>query len=482
MAAFPGFIGDSYTSPSATQDTQDTINWFIEMDPTKPEGAPGRMAFYPTPGLTAPKCQLNVAPVRALHTLPGGQIMIAICGLTVYSIDSGFHATMIGTLISSSGPVSIADNGISAMIVDGPDRYFWNYSANPKLFQALPPTDGPFVGGTVVDIVDNFFVYNQPNSNVWGSSSALAVTSPALSQGQKFGSSDNIVSIIVVSREVFLLGEQTTEVDQNIGAFPFPFQVIPGTNTQHGCAAALSVARFGETFAFVSQDTRGQGIIVRMVGYNIKRISTHAVENDLLGQVISDAIAYTYQIEGHEFYVVTFPTADKTWVFDLATEMWHKWLSIDTNNKFHRHRSNCAAVFQGQVIVGDYQNGALYGLSNTTYTDNGLPIRRLRRAQHLIADYHRVIYSEFQIIFQPGTGLVTGQGSDPQCMVRWSDDGGLTYGNEHWQSVGTMGQYKNRARWQNMGQARDRVYEFIVTDPFKCVVVAADLRAQPCAW
>lgn len=481
MPNFAGFIGDAYTAPSVTQDTQDTINWFLEIDPTKQPGERGQMAFYPTPGLVL-KAQLNVAPVRGAYTLPGGQTLLVVCGSTLWSISTSFAATNVGTLISSAGPVSIASNGVSAMIVDGTNRYYYNYLASPATFGALPTSDGPFVGGTVVDIVDNYFVYPEPNSNLWGASNALSVFSPQLSQGQKFGSSDNIVSLIVCGREVFLVGEQTTEPWIDVGAFPFPFQIIPGTNTQHGCAAPLSVARLGEAFAMVSQDSRGQGIIVRMVGYNIKRISTHAVENDLLGNVISDAIAYTYQIEGHEFYVVTFPTADKTWVFDLATEMWHKWRSVDTNNKYHRHRGNCMAVFQGLNIVGDYQNGALYALSNTVYTDNGLPIRRLRRAQHLVEDYKNVTYHELQVMFQPGVGTVTGQGAIPQAMLRWSDDGGNTFGDEHWQPIGQTGQYKNRSRWQNIGNARDLVFELVVTDPVKAVIVSANLRATPGAW
>jgi hypothetical protein len=497
---FAGFIGDAYTAPSATQDTQDTVNWFPEIDPTKKPGDLGRIALYPTPGLTAPYLALPTFPVRGMKVLAGGQTLLAVAGNVLYSIDTGYHSSAIGNLETSYGPVSIADNGISAMIVDGPARYYYNYNSSPPGYGALypgfttpasgfgvmPSTDGPFNGGTIVDVVDNYFVYPQPSSNLWGCSGILTPFSPELSLGQKFGYSDNIVSLIVCGREVFLIGEQTTEPWIDVGSFPFPFQIIPGTNTQHGCAAPLSVARFGEAFAFVAQDSRGQGVIVQMIGYNIKRISTHSVENDLVGQVIKDAIAYTYQLEGHEFYVVTFPTADKTWVYDLATGMWHKWRSIDSYGVLHRHRSNCMAVFNGLNLVGDYQNGNIYALSNTTYTDNGATIKRVRRAPHLVKDYQRVNYEELQVMFQPGIGLVnagySGAGTVPKAMLKWSDDGGITFGNEHWQSIGVTGAYKNRARWTQMGSARDRIYELTVTDPVKAVPVSANIRASAGAW
>ena len=208
------------------------------------------------------------------------------------------------------------------------------------------------------------------------------------------GSPDPLITLIVDHRQVYLLGEVTTEVWVDVGntiegITSFPFQRVAGTTMQHGCAAVLSVARFGESFMFVSRDTRGQSIIGAMQGYQFKRLSTHAVEQSLVGVNVSDARAYTYQIEGHEFYVVTFPQADLTWVFDLATGLWHKWLEWNDVTGYHRHRSNCAAFFAGFNLVGDYENGKVYALDNTVYTDNGTTIRRLRRAIHLTNDLQR---------------------------------------------------------------------------------------------
>ena len=150
------------------------------------------------------------------------------------------------------------------------------------------------------------------------------------------------------------MGETSSEVWIDAGLFPFPFQRIPGTNTQHGIAAPFQYARIGNSFAYVSRNIRGQAQIMMMNGYVPTRISTHAVENTLVDQYIEDAIAYTYQLEGHEVYVVSFPTLDLTWAYDISTGMWHKWLSVDNQNVFHRHRSNCQANFQNMNLVGDY--------------------------------------------------------------------------------------------------------------------------------
>lgn len=479
MADF-GFCNGAYEAPSIYQDAQELINWFCEIDHNKDGGANspaqrGNITLYPTPGYTLLQQLANIASVRCLHACSGGNLLLAVCGNILYSINSSFVATNVGTLLTSTGVVSITDNGLAAYFVDGANRYSFTFSGS--VFAVVPASDGAFTGADVVDISDNYFIYNRPNTQQFAASTALSVSTPALSFSSKDGSPDNLVALKVVSREIFLIGERSSEVWTDVGAFPFPYQRIPGTNTQHGCAAKFSISRLGESFAFVAQDARGQGLILAAVGYGFKRISTHGVEQTLVGKVISDAIAFTYQIEGHEFYVVTFPTIDLTWVYDLVTEKWHKWLSVDSFNNFHRHRGNCHALFQGINIIGDYANGALYALNNAVYTENGNEIRRLRRCPHLVSDFKRQYFEELQIQFQPGVGLVTGQGNLPKIMVRWSNDGGSTWGNEHWVNIGAIGKYKNRAIVRRMGMARDRIYEVSITDPVKAVVVSANLIA-----
>jgi hypothetical protein len=343
-------------------------------------------------------------------------------------------------------------------------------------FSVLPSSDGAFEGANVVDIVDNYFVYNRPNTQQFGSSNPLSPISSALAFSSKDGSPDDLVSLIVDHREVYLMGEVSSEVWVNSGLFPFAFQRIPGTSTQHGIAAKFSIARVGNSFAYVSRNIRGQAQVMMMNGYVPTRISTHAVEQTLTDQFIDDARAWTYQLEGHEVYVVSFPTIDLTWAYDISTGMWHKWLWVDNNNVFHRHRGNCHASFQGLNLVGDWENGNVYQLDALNYTDNGDEIRRLRRAPHLISDYQRQYFHELQIHFQPGVGLPDG--SAPQAMLRWSDDGGSTWSNEHWSSIGVQGAYQNRAIWRRLGQSRDRIFEVVVTDPVKAVITAANLKAD----
>jgi hypothetical protein len=374
-------------------------------------------------------------------------------------------------------------------------------------WSVLPNNDGAFAGGTIVDIVDNYFVYNDPNTQLWASSNLLSPITYGLSYGTKFTGPDNLVSLVCDHGQVYLLGEYTSEVWADVGTFPFPFQRIPGSSSQHGIIAPFSVARVGNSFAYLARNTRGQAEIVMMNGYFPQRISTHAVENTLVNQYVADAVAYTYQLEGHENYVISFPTLDLTWVYDVTTGLWHKWLWVDNNDVYHRHRSNCGALFQGVYLVGDWQNGQIYQLNLNNYTDDGNIIRRVRRAPHLVSDLQRQYFDEMQIQFQPGVGLsgltqssyaptegvagigvaglaicgtaiIETVGANPQAMLRWSSDGGSTWSSEHWASIGLQGKYQNRIIWRRLGWSRDRIFEVVVTDPIKAVIVSANLKAS----
>jgi hypothetical protein len=76
----------------------------------------------------------------------------------------------------------------------------------------------------------------------------------------------------------------------------------------------------------------------------------------------------------------------------------------------------------------------------------------------------------------------TSTAIDPQVMLRWSDDGGHTWSNEHWRSMGLVGQWGRRVIWRRLGMTlklRDRVYEVSGTDPIKIAIMGAELTASP---
>jgi hypothetical protein len=297
----------------------------------------------------------------------------------------------------------------------------------------------------------------------------------------KDSSTDNLITMQENNREWWLLGERTSEVWFNAGGSNFAFSRIPGVGPQMGCAAVHSIARCGQQLAWLGRNEQGQNIVVVTSDYTWARISTHSIDHQIAQfPVVSDAIGYGYEEDGHLFYMLTFPTADRTFCFDFTAQKWHKRASYDPNTGvFHRHRSNCYMDFGDVRLVGDYQTGQVHQMSRNFYTDAGAPLRCIRRTPHLWmkATRQRLFFSSLQVEFTPGVGLQFGQGSIPQVMLKWSDDGGFTWSNEHWTSIGAVGQTKFRAIWRRLGFARDRVWEVNFTDPVQRDIIGATLWA-----
>jgi hypothetical protein len=222
--------------------------------------------------------------------------------------------------------------------------------------------------------------------------------------------------------------------------------------------------------------------VYRANGYTGQRISTHAIEYAIAQYGnISDALAYTYQQEGHAFYVLTFPSASATWVYDVATQAWHERAAFE-GGVFTRHRSNCQCNFGGVTIVGDYENGNIYELDLNTYIDNLTPQKWLRSWRALPTGQNnlkRTAHHSLQLDCETGAAFGSGASTDQaQVMLRWSDDGGHTWSSEHWASMGATGEYFKRVFWRRLGMTqklRDRVYEVSGTDNVKIAIMGAEL-------
>lgn len=391
------------------------------------------------------------------------------------------YGTLLGA-VSGSGPVSMADNGTQLFVACGGPSYIYN--ASTEAFVQI--TDGDFPGAETVAYIDGFFVFNEPDSQkIWLTSLLDGTAIDALDFASSEGSPDEVVGLIVDHREVWVFGTDSVEVWYNSGAADFPLQRIQGAFSEIGCAAPYSLAKLDNAVFWLGKDARGQGIIYRSKGYSGERISTHAVEWQIqqYGD-LSDAIAYTYQQDGHSFYVLTFPSADATWVYDVSTGAWHERAGFN-NGAFTRHRGNCQVFFDNEVLIGDYENGNLYAFDLDTFSDNGVVQKWLRSWRALPSgqnDFKRTTHHSLQVDCESGVGLVTGQGSDPQMMLRWSDDGGHTWSNERWAGMGALGQYGKRVIWRRLGMTtklRDRVYEISGTDPVKLVISGAELLVSP---
>lgn len=472
-------LGSSYVARSINAADNRMINLFPEVIP---EGGKEPGFLNRAPGLKLLQT-IGDGPIRALwsHQTSNNNFYV-VSGMEVYRVfDLDGTPEMIGR-VSGTGPVSIADNGTQIFFACNGPSYIYNEQT--RVF--APITDPDFPGAVTVGYLDGYFVFNEPNSQrVWVTALLDGTSVDPLDFASAEGSPDGLVAINVDHREAWLFGSDSVEVWYDAGGADFPLVRIQGAFNEIGCAAPFSVAKLDNSLFWLGQDARGQGIVYRANGYNGVRVSTHAVEYAIAQYgVISDALAYTYQQEGHTFYVLTFPSADATWVYDAATQAWHERAGL-TNGEFTRHRSNCQCNFKGSIVVGDFENGNIYTFDLETYADNGAAQKWLRSWRALPTgtnNLKRTAHHSLQLDCETGVGLNTGQGSNPLAMLRWSDDGGHTWSNEHWSPMGGIGQYGHRVFWRRLGMTlklRDRVYEVSGTDPVKVAIVGAELLLSP---
>lgn len=455
---------------------------------------PGAAGVWPLPSA------ITNLPGRGAWELPGGKQSLWVIGngcflMTVAtpltgSTQAAFTIKRVGTLNTNTGPVSIRDNGVggTAVIVDGPYGYY--YTVATQAFIQI--TDPAFLGADRVAFIDGWWVFNQPGTQVFYTpTSTYSLAFNGSNFALKDGATDLLVSLIENKEELWLIGEKTTEVWYDAGGQFFPFQRLVSTMLQVGCSAKHSVARFNsensDGLMWLGKSERGQNVVIKIVGFTAKVISTPAI-NDAISSYtkVDDAFAYTYQEDGHEFYMLTFPSAvneygggGMTWCYDGSTDMWHQRLSYEPySQSWNRHRSSCFLNFQNQRLVADYQNGSIYQMTRQAYTDAGWPLVAWRRAPHIWdgAARERVFMAFLQIEFRPGVGNQSGPGFDPQAVLQISRDAGTTFGQMLNRSIGRAGQFLTRTIWRRLSFARDAVIDLKVYDPVNRDIVGATLK------
>ena len=509
-------LGSSYVARSVNAADNRMVNLFPEIIP---EGGTEPGFLNRAPGLNFLQT-VGTGPIRGLwaHQTNGSDFYV-VSGTEVYKL-TGLTSTpvKIGN-VSGTGPVSIADNGaVIFFACNGPS---YTYYEPTNEFNQI--TDANFPGAVTVAYLDTQFIFNEPNSQrIWSVDTINPANGDyiyplvfnALFFASADGSPDGVQAVNVDHRQLWVFGTDSTEVWYNAGLSNFPLAPVQGAFNEIGCVAPYTVAKLDNTLFWLGTDARGQGIVYKANGYGAARMSTHAIEYAIAQYGnISDALAYTYQQEGHAFYVLIFPTANATWVYDVATQAWHERAGF-VNGAFTRHRSNCQCNFGGNIIVGDFENGNIYTFDLSVYADNGQPQKWLRSWRALPTGQNnlkRTAQHSLQLECESGTGLsgyifseiiylqtenenylvtetddyliaeqeaIATQGADPQVMLRWSDDGGHTWSNEHWAPMGKIGEYYRRVFWRRLGMTlklRDRVYEISGTDPIKIDITGAEL-------
>lgn len=485
MPEFEEMTSPSYKLETVNSANSRMVNCFCETIEKGPRA--GKLRFRGIPGLR-PFTTLPDGPGRAMLDSDSGNRLFCVSGSTVYEVFSdGTFQAQIGNIALNSHPVTMCTNGFQLAIASGGLGYILNGGMPAGTVSQIFFTDHTPLRAQTIDFQDQYFIASQVDSKqIYVSNLAPdgAIWDPG-DTAIKEAYPDNISRVFCDNEQLWLFGFDTLEVWQNTGA-AFPFQRIQGAVLKIGNDAPYSVA-----------GARGyrfwlwKGGIYMAYGIDPQRVSDYGVEEAIktYGNV-SDAEGFCYISAGHLFYVISFPSVQKTWVFDAPPanspfgsaplRAWHE-REFWKNGASTRYRPRAFARAFGKDLVIDSQSGQIWQLDPNYHWDaDGLPLRRHRTAPYVTHENKNLRFNQLTLDCDTGVGLdvAPGQpGYDPKVIMRYSDDRGKTFGNEIEESLGKIGSTKERVIWNQLGSSRiGKTFELTVTDPVPFVVNSAYLK------
>lgn len=470
-------IGTGVKSKSAVVNAQRRINAYLEPQLDQDKTA---IAVYGTAGLVQ-VFDAGALPFRGGIT--DGELHYDTRGDKFVELNNAFAETdrnAASRLTTNSGRVSMASNGTVIAIADGTNGY--NYTIATTVFAQI--ASAMFASPKTLTWQDGYFLasFDEAGSNKKRCQiSADAVTWNALDYRAVESTPGALLRTFSFNGEVHQFCDSGIEFWAYTGDPTFPFQPIRGATLQIGLAARWSVSEAGDAVRFLGRKGgKGEVQVYELVGHQAREISTPEICNAINAYgTKGDATGYHQVIDGHTFYVLAFPTAGKTWMYDaFASELLGAPVWSERQSGGGRHFSDLQFALVDRSYVTDYRQGRIYRVDKDVYTDNGTEIAFEIDTRHFFKDYNRVTVDELYADFETGVGLTTGQGSDPQVMIQISRDGGRTWGAEQFVPLGRIGEYVKRVSLRRLGTARDFVFKIRLTDPVKRVLTGLGLRAS----
>ena len=468
-----------YQSDSKPLASQRCVNW----QPVVPQAsALNQRALFDVLGIA--EKSLTGATISGSNR--GAQVMNGVPyyvnGQNLYSISSADVVTDHGTIIGT-GRVSMANNGRWLVIVV-PGKRGYAYDNEDNILHQI--SDADFLTADTVSFKDGYFNFTASDGSIFFVSN---LNQPLVYSALDFGSAevrpDKIIASHVNRNDLFVAGEETIELFQNVGGDGFPYQRVPGGDIAKGVYAKHSMIDFDNSFVFIGGGVNELAAIWRYTG-GVEKLSTSAIDNaiqEFTDAEIANAFAMSYAYGGNYFVAFTF-TSDtipsKTFVYDAATSAltgertWHERQSGVTDNRW---RVNSIVNAYGKLYVGDSLDGRIGVLDKDTYTEYGERIYRKKTSMPFAADNLPIFAGELQLTMESGTGLISGL--DPQIQLRHSDDGARTWSNGLWRSYGKIGRYQQLPTWRRRGRIpRNRVLEFVTSEPVKSNLIRLDATAE----
>lgn len=459
--------GPSSKSRSPSLSNQKTLNMYPEVS------APGsKSPFVLQPWFGAKSFSLGQAPDRGIFEHKG--VLHQVAGPTLYTIDSQGVLTSRGTIAGSEQVIftALLDNVI--IVVEG-NVYQWDGTSLTTI------TDVDLESPTSADHLNQIIIFNGDGDRWVTSDVGDATSISGLNYARAESHADDIVRVYVHNQLLYLFGDITVEPWWNSGDGNPPFDRVQEGILQIGLGAKLSLSSNDQVMYFLADDKN----VYRLAGSTFERISSVNIANQIQSfDTVSDARGFTLTKQGQNFYILTFPDANRTFAFNESVGKENGWFELASGGSTSdRYFGNSHAFVFGKNLVSDYRNGNIYELDEDTHDEFGDEIIRLRDSQPLHgglvnAPGKRIEMNRFELFCETGVGTTSGEGFKPEVMLHVSDDGGRTFQHIGRGTLGQAGDFIWKVQWFGLGSFYSRIIRVSCSDPvyFAIHSAAADVQ------
>lgn len=479
---YPGFINGSHIAQSPALVNERTVNFYVErlqQGRGKTDGA-----LYPVPGFEVFSAEVT-GQTRGRAAFEENGVLYAIFGSQWVSISAAGVVTVIGTVVegaagSAARITSNGDAGGELFATSGGKGY--NYTIATATMTEVLASEA-----AQCDNLDGFvFVLDDESSTLYASALNDCTTFP--SYKQRDARSDPWRAFKVLDSLVYLFGEKSTDIFYNAGLSPFPLAQHSAGAIPYGIAAKASIAIVGSSLIWLGRSASGIGQVLIARGTSVQEVSSHplrvAIESYRETSTLADAQGEAFEYLGHQFYILTFPTADATWVYDLVTGEWVEWLTWNAaEGRYAAWRAGWHVIAYGEHLFCDRVGNRVWRVDPASNLDiTGTAMRRLRRAPELFADNRTLTIDKFDLIVETGIGPTPAAETDPPpyVVLNYSRDHGKTWRQaSEPKSLGAVGEYRANVTWNRLGTGKGWTPEIVCSENYLVRLLGATITPRP---
>lgn len=459
------FIGQAYENRAIQVSSQKCVNWYPEIESDNSRNVITLQSVSGSREFVSVSSSPDNA-IRGMVFAIFDSRLYFVAGNTLYASNSAGDVESIGN-VDGSGLVSIAENSNSQIaIATGLSYWVYDSSGLDRISDAGAVSDLAFQDGYIALVetgTDVFKITSDTDARIINPVDFVATGA----------NPDKLVGIVQSERRLWLFGTNSIEIFYNSGAAAFPFtRVDGGSSNGFGLAGKDAKIVQDSVVYWLSNDGR----IYLSNGYTPQRISHYGVENSIRKYSdISDCECSEWTENGHKFIAFSFPTGNQTWVFDATSAMWHERATgVVNDGDVWRSRLNTRAW--GKNLVGDRLSGLVGELDLELFTEYGNLMKAKRTSPVVHAEQKEFFTDRLEFLME--TGFTDQQGYEPIVNLRWSDDGGVTFGNWVKENIGKIGEYQERVVFRRLGQSVNRVYDLEMTADVRRILIDCDVVGE----